>query len=109
MLHKSPLDCCDQLLPQFDTLRHIEFQEFCRCASDRRNTQDFSVFNIHMILPNLLARIVQPREIACFRIKCGQIWPFVFISLQACPGEIFQRGQTFMLLRDNMFGLKGLP
>ena len=67
----------------------VHIQKLRACASDRRLANDARAGQEEVLVPAVLARMKDRRNLIGIGINAGQIGPFVKVTFRAGQGEVF--------------------
>jgi hypothetical protein len=81
-----------------DALGEVDAQHFDGCATDRSLAPQNSAIPRKVLVPVIVAGIVERLQLIAFRIVSGDICPFVTVARQAGEGEIGRSRGSCMLL-----------
>ena len=85
----------------------IDVEDSYGGASDLRAADKHDTDPLEVTPPTLATRIEESNDHVRQGISTAQIWSFVEIAPMATPAEVFRVCCTAVLLRKNMFNVKG--
>lgn len=73
---------------KLNSLGCVDVQQLHCRPSDIGEPLDKTNPNSEVVLPDVVSRIEQPRDLASCRVDAGQVWPFVSIAVVASQSKI---------------------
>src|SRR5437016_1929984 len=83
-------------------LRSVELKQFGCCAPNRCQSNDTRTINMKMLGPDIVSRMKEQNNAAGNRIHRGKVRALSSVAVEASQREVFQRGQSAVLGRNNV-------